>query len=382
MRNMKEHDRCSKEHQRTSCLTLFISHAAEDLAWAEWIGSTLESAGHKIILYEWDFRPGSNFILEIDRALKESDRVLALLSPAYIFSQYAQVEWAAAFAQDPAGQAQSLIPIRIAECDLDGLLPQVIYIDLLGRSQEEATVLLLEGIAGERRRPEEVAVFPGVTGQAIPDQEASRTLSRVTKEFPAQEEEGFLDLVERGTASLSEGSKASVRFAELIMGLGDKARTRASEFRICADRRGNRQLARYKQVAQRTAKDMKSFVDQTQPELRTMATGWEAGFGAWTRTIEMLPEFGSVDKELLDTNLASIDSVVDSIPRAREAIEDLKQSVQRLQPIESTFIFARNRTVGILDAAVRLLDRISELAARTQQSLQDALNELGGSTLR
>ena len=43
----------------------FISYASPDRGWAEWIGHVLEDAGLKVIVQEWDFRPGSNFIPSI-----------------------------------------------------------------------------------------------------------------------------------------------------------------------------------------------------------------------------------------------------------------------------------------------------------------------------
>lgn len=43
----------------------FISYNNRDREWAEWIAALLENAGLTTILQVWDFRPGSNFILEI-----------------------------------------------------------------------------------------------------------------------------------------------------------------------------------------------------------------------------------------------------------------------------------------------------------------------------
>ena len=46
----------------------FISYTSPDKAWAEWIGWVLEDTGATVILQAWDFVPGSNFVLEMQRA--------------------------------------------------------------------------------------------------------------------------------------------------------------------------------------------------------------------------------------------------------------------------------------------------------------------------
>jgi len=91
----------------------FISYTAADKAWAEWIGWTLEDAGFSVTLQAWDFVPGSNFALEMQRAAATAPRTIAVLSPDYLKSRFAAPEWAAAFAQDPEGLKRSLVPVRV-----------------------------------------------------------------------------------------------------------------------------------------------------------------------------------------------------------------------------------------------------------------------------
>lgn len=67
------------EEQRVD---FFVSYTGADVAWAEWVASVLEEAGFSTILQAWDFRPGSNFVLDMHEALRRSDRVLPLLSEA------------------------------------------------------------------------------------------------------------------------------------------------------------------------------------------------------------------------------------------------------------------------------------------------------------
>ncbi len=83
----------------------FISYSTADRSWAEWIAWNLEEAGYSTVIQAWDIRPGSNFALDIRKATRETERIIAVLSPDYLDSLYTQSEWVAAFKQDPTKKA-------------------------------------------------------------------------------------------------------------------------------------------------------------------------------------------------------------------------------------------------------------------------------------
>jgi len=131
----------------------FVSYNSADRTWAEWIAWQLEEAGYTTVLQAWDFRPGSNFVLEMQRAAKEAKRTIAVLSPDYLGARFTQPEWAAAFAQDPTGEKGILLPVRVWECEPEGLLPQIVYIDLVDLEETAAKDTLLAGVRRERAKP-------------------------------------------------------------------------------------------------------------------------------------------------------------------------------------------------------------------------------------
>src|SRR6266568_366813 len=90
----------------------FISYTGVDRGWAEWIAWELEEVGYTTVLQAWDFRPGSNFVLDMLRAA-EAQRTIAVLSPDYLTGLYTQAEWAAAFVQDPTSEHGVLLPVRV-----------------------------------------------------------------------------------------------------------------------------------------------------------------------------------------------------------------------------------------------------------------------------
>lgn len=138
----------------------FISYNKADRSWAEWIAWHLEKAGFTSFLQAWDFRPGSNFVLEMQKATTEAKRTIAVLSDSYLGALYTLPEWAAAFAQDPTGEKGILLPVRVQECEMVGLLSQIIYIDFVGLEETDAMQRLLEGINRSRVKPTSAPGFP------------------------------------------------------------------------------------------------------------------------------------------------------------------------------------------------------------------------------
>lgn len=139
----------------------FISYNSTDKSWAEWIAWRLEEAGYTTVIQAWDFRPGANFVLEMQRAATEAERTIAVLSNNYFRSQFTPPEWVAAFVQDPTGEKGLLVPVRVEECHLTGLWPAITYIDLVGKDEEDAKGILLTAVQRVRGKPTHPPPFPG-----------------------------------------------------------------------------------------------------------------------------------------------------------------------------------------------------------------------------
>jgi hypothetical protein len=147
----------------------FISYTKADKDWAEWIAWQLEDQGYQVVIQDWDFRPGGNFVLDMQNAAAGSDRTIAVLSPDFLKSLFTQPEWAAAFAKDPTGEKSSLLPVRVRDCNLEGLLGQIVYIDLVGLNENDAIDTLFKGIQIGRVKPSRRPSFPGTaSGHSTP----------------------------------------------------------------------------------------------------------------------------------------------------------------------------------------------------------------------
>jgi hypothetical protein len=140
----------------------FVSFNQADHAWATWIAWVLEEAGYSVFFQDWDFT--GNFVLEMDRAHTQSRRTIAVLSPDYLASRFTAPEWAARFAQDATSEHDRLIPVRVRPCELQGLLAQIVYVDLVSCDEATARDKLVKRVKGIRLKPDEPPFFPGRAG--------------------------------------------------------------------------------------------------------------------------------------------------------------------------------------------------------------------------
>ena len=207
----------------------FVSYTSGDRPWAEWIAWELEEAGHSVIVQAWDMQPGSNFVAQMDEAARQAERTIAVLSPAFIASPYCRTEWAAAFARDPTGNDRRLVPVRVREFTPDGLLGQVVYVDVVGRTEAESRRELLAGVKANRAKPQAAPVFPGASG-AVRD--ADRLVRRpsggaavfnvpvTTRAFVGRER-----VLEQLAGGLAEEGAVAITQVQAIHGLGGVGKT-------------------------------------------------------------------------------------------------------------------------------------------------------------
>ncbi|MDJ0708292.1 MAG: tetratricopeptide repeat protein [Leptolyngbyaceae cyanobacterium MO_188.B28] len=139
--------------------SFFVSYNSADKAWAEWIAWTLEEAGHTCVIQAWDFQPGENFVLRMQKAVTETDKTIAVLSDNYLKAEFTQPEWAAAFVKDAKSQERKLIPIRVKDCQPRGLLESIVYVDLIGLEVEVARQAILDALP-DRLKPDSEPAFP------------------------------------------------------------------------------------------------------------------------------------------------------------------------------------------------------------------------------
>lgn len=202
----------------------FISYATSDEAVAKEIGSILEEAGYSYVAQFRDFRPGTNFVREMQRGLEASSRVIALLSPAYEKSNNCQAEWSAAYADDPGSEHGKIIPFQIGEGKLNPLARQIVYKSLVGLSADERRAAVLEAIEPwmKGRRRKAAGARNRAEAEAKPTPKPSNLPGSIGNLFKGRE--GFL---ERLRESFRQNEAAAIT-GKAVHGLGGVGKTRTA----------------------------------------------------------------------------------------------------------------------------------------------------------
>lgn len=139
----------------------YISYTPRDNHWAEWIAFYLRELGYSFILPGQDFRPGTNIILETHKAVSQCERTIALLSPQYIAAMYTSPDWTVAFQEGEASEVPRLLPIRVQQCEVEGILKPYKIIDLADLTEDAAREELVKALKTNVPRLKRPPRFPG-----------------------------------------------------------------------------------------------------------------------------------------------------------------------------------------------------------------------------
>ncbi len=130
----------------------FVSYTGSDLEYATWVAEILETNGFKVTIQAWDFKPGDNFVSKINESLLECKKLVVILSNSYLKSKWCEAEWTSKLAEQIKLNEQRIIPIRIEDVNLSGLLSPIVYIDIVDKREDDAIREIINGVTGNIER--------------------------------------------------------------------------------------------------------------------------------------------------------------------------------------------------------------------------------------
>src|SRR5829696_7164539 len=109
----------------------------------------------------------------MDRAQRQADRTIAVLSENYFGSDFTLAEWSSRFAQDPSMREDRLVPVKVGPLTDTGILAPIVYADLTEADEAEAHRRLLERVKkaldkSYRPKPLTRPGFPGSPAREVP----------------------------------------------------------------------------------------------------------------------------------------------------------------------------------------------------------------------
>lgn len=134
---------------------VYISHSPDDEEWVDgWLLPRLEAAGLRVYVHYRDAQPGASRQSNIERGMKGSRRTVAVVTPAWLASEWNLFEDTLVRSLDPAALRRRLIPLKLKECELPESLAALESIDLTAERRWE------QGIDRLRRDLEDIVPAP------------------------------------------------------------------------------------------------------------------------------------------------------------------------------------------------------------------------------
>jgi len=203
----------------------FISRAGPDKVTAVWVGAVLEQAGYRVVIQDRDFA-NKNFLDQMEAALASGARVIALLTPDYLATDYCTAEWMHPLYSDPLNRKSRLIVLRCTECEPKGLLRGIAYWDLV---KLRANPAAFDEIVRIAVLPNQERLLKGASGSdywTAPRAVIHPTEIRATPSFT-----GRADELKNIAAALATGDTAALTQSAAVQGLGGVGKsTLAREF--------------------------------------------------------------------------------------------------------------------------------------------------------
>jgi hypothetical protein len=118
---------------------VYVSYSEPDTDWVrDHLLPQLEGAGLKVAIDYRAFELGLPKLVNVERAVKQSRRVLLVLTPNWVGSEWANLDALLIQTQDPAGYMRRMIPLLLEPCHLPDRLAMLTPADFTRQADREA----------------------------------------------------------------------------------------------------------------------------------------------------------------------------------------------------------------------------------------------------
>lgn len=108
----------------------FISYSHKDAVWLEQVLLPLLQKEYIDYHYDADFAAGVPFIINMEEGIEKSRKIILVLTPDWIESEWSSFEGMLVQSADPLGKQRRLIPLLLRPCQLPARLSMLTYINV------------------------------------------------------------------------------------------------------------------------------------------------------------------------------------------------------------------------------------------------------------
>jgi hypothetical protein len=149
-------------------------------------------------------------------------------------------------------------------------------------------------------------------------------------EQAADEEEGFLDLLETGQERFEAMNEGTSRITMALQNLGKKVGERTEEVNQAKSPTGSLDIRQAKRISNLVAEEMNSFAALMEVEVPAFAESYSGGIEAYTRAFTLSKEMGTEKREDIESAKESVQQFKATLSETQSQMLSFRQTIAGL----------------------------------------------------
>lgn len=230
------------------------------------------------------------------------------------------------------------------------------------------------------RQVKEIMSSTQATTTILPTSQGTPSLTSTPSIENSEDEEGFLDLIESGTAASQRANELVRHFTEEMKSMTPKMDQAAKEI-MSVKPDDPARVREYKRITNRIADAMEDFVARTAPAIPILKDSLLASLDSYAHTISLLPDFGLTAENIaqVEEALAAVAELRESMKPSKASMVTLRESTARLPRATTQFNRARRKYLDVIDSYIAIHDQALNLIPQIEETATGILTTYGQS---
>jgi hypothetical protein len=219
-------------------------------------------------------------------------------------------------------------------------------------------------------------------GKSAPSSQMAQVEPRKSAILPsnetllAQEEagdDGLLDVIEQGTEDFQTMNQSLQSMSSAIQTLGGRLEKRTREMRSASSKEPDLFLKRARQITNRTAIHLDTFVSQMRNDLPIFSQALSGAVNAVAMAASLAGRFASQDMEPINALLDTVKELKNSTKEALGSTNTFRSNLKAWPPVTRKLNRARARALGMVDELISQLDQGIRLMSAVEEEITKLL---------
>ncbi len=202
-----------------------------------------------------------------------------------------------------------------------------------------------------------------------------------TKEFKGKkkeefEDEGFLDLVEKGTEGFKDVADVSNRLTEASQIFTEDMEKTTEELKMMNKSSSELNLKQGKRIIKQAAKNMNEYAKKIELEIPNFRNAYSVALDSYGKATTILKDFGSVDMQSIKDSISTVKSIRESLIGSKRAVQSVQDAISSHPRISTEYNRAKRKVIEMLNNLVKEMSVGINLAGEVEGIMRNVLKEI------